>query len=162
LPGFQESYLGRLRAIVGERLLLLPGARIVIERADGHILLQRRADFGVWGVPGGIPEQGEDVESSVIREVFEETGLRVSDIRPFGYADNPEFETIRYPNGHVCQYFSLLVYTTCFEGTLGGSDGESLELRWTDPESLPTMLPNMRRTVSAYLSFKRSNAFQLI
>jgi ADP-ribose pyrophosphatase YjhB (NUDIX family) len=34
-----------------------------------------------WGLPGGVVELGERVEDAVVREVEEETGLRVKPIR---------------------------------------------------------------------------------
>jgi ADP-ribose pyrophosphatase YjhB (NUDIX family) len=159
---FKDSYLGRLRHVIGDRLVLMPGCRIVIERQDGRILLQRRSDFGIWGIPGGLPEEGEKISDVIVREVEEETGLMVADPRPFGYACDPAFETIRYPNGHVCQYFSLMFCATAFEGTLAANDGESLELAWFAPDDLPTMLPNMRRSVEAYGRFKATGQFQMI
>ncbi|MEI9428125.1 NUDIX domain-containing protein [Mesorhizobium sp. Cs1299R1N3] len=90
---FADSYLGQLRALIGDRLVLMPGARIVIERADGSILLQKRTDFGLWGLPGGNAEEGEGLETLVIREVLEETGLVVSDVEPFGFGCDPNYET---------------------------------------------------------------------
>jgi 8-oxo-dGTP pyrophosphatase MutT (NUDIX family) len=162
LSSFHESYLGRLRGMVGDRLLLVPGARIVIEREDGKVLLQRRSDFGIWGIPGGTPEEGEDMRDVIVREVREETGLFVKDPRPFGYACNPAFETIRYPNGHVCQYFSIMFCATTYEGELGRSDRESLALDWFEPGELPAMLPNMKRSVEAYARFRQCGEFQMI
>ena len=55
---FADSYLGRLRQLVGNRLVLVPGARIIIERDDGRILLHKRTDFDIWGLPGGNAEEG--------------------------------------------------------------------------------------------------------
>lgn len=162
MSSFRESYLGRLREEVGDRLLLMPGCRIVVEGEGGRVLLQRRSDFGIWGIPGGVPEEGEDILDAIVRETQEETGLTVRKPQAFGYASHPDFETIRYPNGHVCQYFSLMFCATSFEGALGGSDGESLELGWFAPDDLPAMLPNMRRSVEAYGRFKASGEFQMI
>ena len=162
MSAFHESYLGRLRSEVGSRLLLVPGTRVVIEREDGAVLLQRRSDFDIWGIPGGTPEEGEDILSVIVREAQEETGLTVIAPKPFGYACDPSFETIVYPNGHACQYFSLMFYATAYEGELGGNDGESLDLGWFKPEELPAMLPNMRRSVEAYGRFKLTGEFQLI
>ena len=45
MPGFAESYLGQLRAVVGSRMLLVPGARVVLENQRGEILLQQRSDY---------------------------------------------------------------------------------------------------------------------
>jgi 8-oxo-dGTP pyrophosphatase MutT (NUDIX family) len=140
----------------------MPGTRVVIEREDGAVLLERRSDFGIWGIPGGCPEEGEDIVSAIVRETQEETGLTICNPKPFGYACEPSFETIVYPNGHACQYFSLMFYATSYEGILGGFDGESLDLHWCKPDALPDMLPNMKRSVEAYGRFKKTGEFQLI
>jgi 8-oxo-dGTP diphosphatase len=53
----------------------------VVLRGDGAVLLVRRATppaLGTWTLPGGKVETGETVEEAVVREVAEETGLRVT------------------------------------------------------------------------------------
>ena len=77
MSDFADSYVGQLRLLVCSRILLMPGARIVIEDTDERVLLQLRSDFDIWGLPGGMPEPGESVKQAIEREVFEETGLRV-------------------------------------------------------------------------------------
>lgn len=62
MTDYADSYIGKLRRLLGDRLLLVPGARIVIENAAGEILLQRRSDFGLWELPGGNAEEGESLE----------------------------------------------------------------------------------------------------
>ena len=42
MADFWASYLGQLRTKIGDDLVLMPGARAVMERADGLILLERR------------------------------------------------------------------------------------------------------------------------
>lgn len=43
-----------------------------------HVLLIKRRDLPVWAFPGGGISDGETPEECVIREVFEETGFRVT------------------------------------------------------------------------------------
>ncbi|MDX8507386.1 NUDIX domain-containing protein [Mesorhizobium captivum] len=159
---FADSYLGRLRALIGDRLVLMPGTRIVIERADGCILLQKRNDFGVWGLPGGNAEEGEDLEAVVIRETAEETGLVVSDVEPFGFGCDPQYETFRFPNGDRTQFFVLMFCTRSFEGEAAVTDDESSAVGWFAVDSLPEMLPNMERSIDAYFRFKTTGKFQMI
>ena len=159
--GFAESYLGRLRAVVGDRLVMLPGARIVVEAPAGRILLQQRTDFGLWGVPGGSPEVGDDILTAVVRETEEEVGITPVQPRPFGFASDPATETITYPNGHRCQYFVVLFYARDWVGEPRVADHESRAVGWFEPHALPEMLPNMRRTVAAYDHFRRSGQFQM-
>jgi 8-oxo-dGTP diphosphatase len=54
------------------------GADAVVRDARGRVLLVRRADDGRWAMPGGWVDPGETPEQAVVREVAEETGLRVS------------------------------------------------------------------------------------
>ena len=159
---FADSYLGQLRALIGGRLVLMPGARIVIERADDRILLQKRTDFGLWGLPGGNAEEGEGLEAVVTREVVEETGLIVSDVEPFGFGCDPHYETFQFPNGDRAQFFALMFYTRSFEGEPAVADDESSAVGWFAPDSLPEMLPNMARSIDAYLRFKATGKFQMI
>ncbi len=162
MTDFADSYLGRLRSLVGPRLLLVPGARIVIENEAGEILLQKRSDLGVWGLPGGNAEPGEDLISVVTREVLEETGLSVSDVEPYGFGGNPALETIQFPNGDKCQFFVLNFFTRRFQGGLVISDGESLDLKWFSPKLLPDLLPNMRASIVSYELFKDTGTFQMV
>ena len=59
----------------------IPGTSIIPILPDGQIVLIRRRDNGRWALPGGIVDWGEDVPSAVRRELMEETGLELVNIR---------------------------------------------------------------------------------
>jgi len=59
----------------------IPGTSIIPILPDGRIVLIRRRDDGRWALPGGMVDWGEDVESTVRRELMEETGLELVNIR---------------------------------------------------------------------------------
>lgn len=70
----EPSYGDRVRAQV-------PCVGAVVVDAAGQLLLVRRANApgaGLWSVPGGRVEAGEDDAAAVVREVAEETGLAVA------------------------------------------------------------------------------------
>lgn len=159
---FSDSYLGQLRQVIGNRLVLMPGTRIVIENQAGNILLDLRADFHVWALPGGACEPDESAEETIAREVMEEAGLTLGQVTPFGFASDPTWEITTFPNSDVCRNFSLMFTTQHFSGTPEPLDGEALDYRWFDPHDLPEMVPNHRRSVEAWLRWKADGGFQLI
>lgn len=59
----------------------ITGTSIVPILPDGRIVLIQRRDNGLWALPGGIVDWGEDVITAVKRELREETGLEVVKIR---------------------------------------------------------------------------------
>ncbi|MCB1112097.1 MAG: NUDIX hydrolase, partial [Chlamydiia bacterium] len=50
---------------------------VVQDTDSGKILAIKRHDFAMWVLPGGKVDHGESIADSVIREVFEETGVKV-------------------------------------------------------------------------------------
>jgi ADP-ribose pyrophosphatase YjhB (NUDIX family) len=77
----------------------VPACGALIEK-DRSILLVKRAHeprVGAWGIPAGFMEYGEHPEATAVREVFEETGLRVKLNGVFGvYAgrDDPRTRAV--------------------------------------------------------------------
>ena len=72
----------------------------IVSCADDSIVLVKRK-YGPfkdqWALPGGFVEYGETVESAVIREVKEETGLDIQINHISGVYSDPE----RDPRGHT-------------------------------------------------------------
>lgn len=158
---FEESYFGQIRALVGHRMLKVPGMRIIMENDEGEILLQLRSDALKWGLPSGLPEEFENISQTVKREVFEETGLMVSEFFPWGFASSIETDVFVYPNGDVIHNYSLAFYTDQWEGELNADGGETLKLGFFKPTELPEMIPNHSLTVQKFLEFRDTGQFQL-
>ncbi len=53
------------------------GTSIIPILPDGRIVLIRRRDTGRWGLPGGMVDWGEDIPTTIRRELIEETGLEL-------------------------------------------------------------------------------------
>ena len=157
---FSESYLGKLRHEVGNRLLQVPAFRAVIENNEGYILLQKRRDFGVWGLPGGHPEENESMPTCAFREIFEETGLETGDYLPFGYSSVSPLEITTYPNGDIIHSFCLLILVRQWKGNMIAENSETLELKFFSVGALPEMLPNEKNSLFKYLEYKKSGLFQ--
>lgn len=79
-----SDYIKDLRKLVGNRPLILTGASVLLIDEKKRVLLQQRTDNGLWGLPGGLMEPGETIEETARREVYEETGLAVTDLRLYG------------------------------------------------------------------------------
>ena len=128
-----------------ERALgIRPSVSAVIFDRVGRLLLQRRADGGQWGLPGGSMEIGESLHEAVRREVLEETGLRVAVRRLVGVYSRPGLQVVRYPNGTVWHYVNA-----CFECAVRGGGlqtcDETLALEFFPPGRLPRgLLANHR------------------
>ena len=57
------------------------GTSIIPILPNGQIVLVRRRDNGLWALPGGMVNWGQNLETTVQRELAEETGLELVGIR---------------------------------------------------------------------------------
>lgn len=99
---------------------------------DGtRILVQDRRDPAWPGItfPGGHVEKGESFTDAVIREVFEETGLRISSPQLCGIKD--------WSNDDGSRYMVLFYKTNKFEGALTASDEG--DVYWIELEEMKGM-----------------------
>ncbi len=100
---------------------------MIVDRS-GNVLVQDRVDPSWPGItfPGGHVEPGEAFTDSVIREVFEETGLTVSNLMICGIKD--------FCREDGSRYVVLLYKTTTYRGDLrSSSEGQ---IFWTPLVSL--------------------------
>lgn len=93
-------------------------ATVVIFHAGGVVLVQRdiEPDRGIWHLPIGHVEYGEDPEDAALREGEEETGLLLAEPRFLTYTHGPSY-------GDPQLFYLVLSYAArSVGGALTGSD----------------------------------------
>ncbi len=103
-----------------------PAARILVENEKGEFLFVRKTNKGKLGIPAGGLDPNETIEECIKREVKEETGIEILELKVVGISSNPKSETITYPNGDIVQYFTVEFYSNSFKGELQVTDTEEI------------------------------------
>ncbi len=142
-----SGYIKDLRAFIGRKPLLTPGVDAVIYNDSGELLFIKRSDNGLWGLPGGQLDPLEPPALGLVREVFEETGLKVVPDQLLGIFGGNDAFHIRYSNGDEVHPVVSLFSCRIVGGELQNRDGEATEVRFFAPDELPTELTS----ITAYL-----------
>lgn len=126
---------------------------VVLENPEGQILLVHlNYDARQWSLPSGVLDHGEDLETSAIREVREETGLKAKLDGIIGLY-------------HVLAKDQLVV---AFRGTVTGgrlkkTTNETTDAIWWFPDTLPDNLRGVHRIVIAEaLKHKKRAKFEVV
>lgn len=124
---------------------LSPAIIVAIER-EGRILLARNAAFknGFFSVLAGFVEPGEDLETAVRREVREEVGIEIDEVRYMGSQPWP------FPN-------SLMIGFTArwASGEIRIDEQEIAEAGWFAPDRMPEIPASIsisRRLIDGFLA----------
>ncbi len=128
------------------------GAKALIQNKDGNFLLLQKTPKKltqelppIWDLPGGRIHRQEALETTLKREVFEETGLKnLTQITPIQWLISP----IRIPvkNGDVGLILALFLCEIDQDSTIHLSD-EHISFEWADPTQATTMLPNFYSSI---------------
>ena len=96
------------------------------------MLLARNANWpaGFYSTLAGFVEPGESVEQTLHREVMEEVGVQVSNLRYFGSQSWP------FPNSLMLGY-----HADYLDGEIVCQEGEIADARWFKVDDLPNMPP---------------------
>jgi ADP-ribose pyrophosphatase YjhB (NUDIX family) len=132
----EKSYIKYLREMVGHKMVMLISATVCIVNDKNQILLQKRSDNQLWGLPGGLIELDETLEEAAIREVKEETNLDIEIERFIGVFVNPRMVWNGLDEAKV---YSFGFLGKVIGGDLKINDSESLELKYFDYQNLPTI-----------------------
>ena len=107
-------------------------AAVILER-EGRILLVRRVNEpqqGKWSLPAGFIDAGEDPKEAAVREVYEETGLRVRVTELLDVIGGRE-----YPNGADI----VILYSGVIEGGELAAADDADAAAFFDYEALPAI-----------------------
>jgi hypothetical protein len=90
-----SAHIGRLRAVIGHELLLLPSVSVLPVDEAGRVLLVRQAGHGDgWAVLGGAVEIGESPAETAVREAREEIGTEVRLTRLLNVLGGPTMRSL--------------------------------------------------------------------
>lgn len=131
-----------------------PGVGVgVIVIKDGKILLGKRKNAhgeGAWCYPGGHLEHGESWEQCARREVMEETGIKIKNLR-FGTATNDIFKKEKK------HYITICMIADYASGKVKVMEPEKCERwKWFKWGKLPRLLflPTINQLKAKFDPFK--------
>ena len=152
MTDFHQSYVGQLRTLVGNRRLITPGIRAIVQDEKGRVLLVRRKDNNSWGMPAGSIELGESVFDCLRREVKEETGLSVVTATPIAIYSEPRFAfTTTYGAEH--QMLAVVFRVEEWEGDLLSETSETVDAQFFGLDDLPPLPPLYQETLADLKAF---------
>lgn len=112
---------------------LSPAMIVLVSRGE-EVLLARAPRFppGMYSVLAGFVEPGESLEETVVREVGEEVGIEVKDIRYFGSQPWP------FPNSLMIGFTA-----TYASGEIAIAPQELTDAAWFNKHNLPQIPPKL-------------------
>jgi len=103
-------------------------AALIINEKGEILLIKRKAEpgKGLWSIPGGVVELGENLHDALVREVKEETGL---DIKPLSFLD--VYEVLDYDdNGRLKYHYVIIDYLAMLKRGVLKPSTDALDARW--------------------------------
>jgi 8-oxo-dGTP pyrophosphatase MutT (NUDIX family) len=137
------EYYKYLRQYVGHRPIILPGSVVIILNEQNEVLLQKRHD-GNWGLPGGLMDLGESFEEVAKREVFEETGLVVKNLKLLNVFSGSDYY-LKVHNGDELYSVTAVYYTKDVSGEMKIDYSESEKMQYFPTSDLPNELTDEYR-----------------
>ena len=134
------DYISYIRKYVGHKPIMATSVTGIILDNE-NVLFEKRADNGMWCIPGGSIEFGESLEEALKREVKEETSLSIFNPELFNIESNVH---VIYPNGDEVYYTDVVFVVKDFVGELT-PDNESTDLRWFPITNLPENIVPMQK-----------------
>ena len=134
----QATYWADLRRLVGPDLpLFIPGSSVLVTDAAGRLLLLKHTHSGAWVLPGGKLDPGESLEDCARRELFEETGLSVTNLKRVQLLAGPELRFTDHKG--VWDSVGMIYEAEGVTGDLRLPEGEITEARWFTLDELESV-----------------------
>lgn len=150
------------RMALDDRISHIPfiqtGSSIVVRNELGQILLQQRSDNGKWGLPGGCQDLGENLKTTAIRELYEETGIKVNeeDITLIDTLSGKSRKRM-YTNGDIVyNNTSLYLVDVNSKDIHINIDSESIKLEFFDINKLPESMHD-DDLIDEYIKYLKNN-----
>jgi 8-oxo-dGTP pyrophosphatase MutT (NUDIX family) len=146
------GYVEELRKLVGHRPLILVGSVVLVLDKEERVLLQQRKEpHGKWGLLGGLMELSESPEDTARREVCEEAGIQVRDLKLINvFSGKNHF--VKLANGDEFQTVTIAYYTKEYEGTIQVNREEALDLKFFPVDALPEyIVGSHKQMIEAYV-----------
>ena len=105
--------------------------------------------LGLWSLPGGRIEPGEALQEAVLRELFEEVGIKA---QVLGFVDHVE-HIARNEAGEITAHAVICAYAGRWLAGEPQLTEEATALAWVDPFNPPD-LPMTRRLPLRFASLK--------
>ncbi len=138
------GYIEELRQKVGKMPLILVGAVVIIDDNNKVLLQERTHPHKVWGLPGGLMELAESTMETAKREVFEETGLSVEELKLLNIYSGQEFYTVA-ANGDPFYSVTAAYYTKHYSGQIEVNKDEAFTLAFFSKDDLPEKMVGSHR-----------------
>ncbi|MBA4536177.1 NUDIX domain-containing protein [Bacillus aquiflavi] len=120
-----------------------PGVAVIMIDKEETVLLQKRSDVGLWGIPSGHVEPGETIAQAAIREMKEELNLNIRIVKLIGVYSEPNSQIFKYPNGRTVHFVTTCFLAEIIGGELKCNSSESLDVKFFPITDLPSDLLNM-------------------
>ena len=129
-------------------------ALIVTTNNDELLLVKRKFDpkKDFWDLPGGFVNLNENLEESLIREIKEELGIKISKFSYFrSYYDSYLYQQVNFPA--LCGVFYTKINNTLCQQIKPGDDVKEVKLfKFNKIPFEKIAFPSMKRALRDFLS----------